>query len=190
MRVIAGKFRSRALDAPPGADVRPTSDKLRGTLFNVLTAAVPLEGTVWLDVYAGSGAVGIEALSRGARQVYFVESARGAVTVIRKNLKSLQVESGWQIIEQPAVKALRQLDAEAVSADVIFLDPPYDDAEAYEQALGFLSQSRLLKPETIVVAEHEKHFDPGAVFVAKSGALTRYRELKQGDAVLSFYRLR
>jgi 16S rRNA G966 N2-methylase RsmD len=77
------------------------------------------------------------------------------------------------------------LDAEAVSADVVFLDPPYDDAEAYEQALGFLSQSRLLKPETIVVAEHDKRHDPGERF----GALVRYRELKQGDAVLSFYRL-
>ena len=185
MRVIAGKFRSRPLDAPPGADVRPTSDKLRGTLFNVLAAAMGLEETVWLDVFAGSGAVGIEALSRGARQVYFVESARAAVNVIRKNLRSLKVEAGWQIIEQPAAKALRQLDAEAVSADVVFLDPPYNDAEAYEQALGFLAQSRLLTSKTIVVAEHDKHFDPGARF----GALVRYRELKQGDAVLSFYRL-
>src|SRR3954471_18792155 len=187
MRVIAGKFRSRPLDAPPGANVRPTSDKLRGTLFNVLTAALQptgLEGTVWLDVYAGSGAIGSEALSRGARQVYFVESARPAVLVIRKNLQSLKIASGWQVLEQPAVRALRQLDAEAVSADVVFLDPPYDDAEAYEQSLSFLSQSRLLKPQTIVVAEHTKHFDPGGQF----GGLLRYRELKQGDAVLSFYR--
>jgi 16S rRNA (guanine966-N2)-methyltransferase len=184
MRVIAGKYRSRSLQAPAGADVRPTSDKLRGTLFNVLAATIDIEETVWLDVYAGSGAVGIEALSRGARQVYFVESARTAVAIIRQNLKSLGVETGWQVLEQPAVRALRQLDAEAVSADVIFLDPPYDDAEAYEQALGFLSQSRLLKPETIVIAEHDKRFDPGPRF----GGLTRYRELKQGDAVLSFYK--
>jgi 16S rRNA (guanine966-N2)-methyltransferase len=184
MRVIAGKYRSRSLQAPAGADVRPTSDKLRGTLFNVLAAAVELEGTVWLDVYAGSGAVGIEAISRGARQVYFVDSAKSAAAIIRQNLKSLGVEAGWQVLEQPAVRALRQLDAEAISADVIFLDPPYDDAEAYEQALGFLSQSRLLKPETIVIAEHDKRFDPGARF----GGLIRYRELKQGDAVLSFYK--
>lgn len=184
MRVIAGKYRSRSLEAPRGADVRPTSDKLRGTLFNVLAAAIALEDTVWLDVYAGSGAVGIEALSRGARQVYFVESARPAVAVIRQNLKSLGVVAGWQVLEQPAMRALRRLDGEAVSADVVFLDPPYDDADAYEQALGFLSQSRLLKPETIVVAEHDKRFDPGERF----GGLTRYRKLKQGDAVLSFYK--
>jgi len=190
MRVIAGKYRSRPL-AVPGADVRPTSDKLRGTLFNVLASAMGAMGaegfddTVWLDVYAGSGAVGIEALSRGARQVYFVDSARAAVTVIRNNLRSLKIEDGWQVLEQSAVKALRQLDAAAVAADVVFLDPPYDDADEYADALGFLAQSRLLQPQTMVVAEHTKHFDPGAEF----GALVRYRELKQGDAVLSFYRL-
>jgi 16S rRNA (guanine(966)-N(2))-methyltransferase RsmD len=184
MRVIAGKFRSRPILMPKG-DVRPTTDMLRETLFNVLAAAVAIEDTVWLDVYAGSGAVGIEALSRGARQVYFVENARGSVAAIRDNLKSLGVTEGWQVLAQPAPKALRQLDREAVSADVIFLDPPYADASAYEDCLGFLSQSRLLKPATVVIAEHSKRFDPGAKF----GALARYRELKQGDAVLSFYRL-
>src|SRR4051812_49922032 len=109
MRVIAGKFRSRPLDAPPGADVRPTSDKLRGTLFNVLTAALQpagLEGTVWLDVYAGSGAIGIEALSRGARQVYFVESARRAGMGSPKNLQSLQISNGWAGLGKPAGSTL------------------------------------------------------------------------------------
>src|SRR3954470_22881370 len=154
MRIIAGKYRSRQIQTVAGNDVRPTTDMLRETLFNVVAAARPLEGTVWLDVYAGSGAIGIEALSRGARQVYFVESSRPGVMVIRKNLQSLKIASGWQVLEQPAVRALRQLDAEAVSADVVFLDPPYEDAEAYEQALSFLSQSRLLKPQTTVVAEH------------------------------------
>lgn len=188
MRVIAGKYRSRPLQMPRGrgADgVRPTTDMLRETLFNVLAAAVALEDSVWVDCFAGSGAVGIEALSRGARQVYFIETAQGSVAAIRANLKSLQVEEGWQVLDQPAAKALRQLDSQAVSADVVFLDPPYADAEAYEQSLGFLSQSQLLKPGSLVVAEHSKRFDPGAKF----GALTRFRELKQGDAVLSFYRL-
>jgi 16S rRNA (guanine966-N2)-methyltransferase len=169
----------------PRGDVRPTTDMLRETLFNVLAAALEIEGTVWIDAYAGSGAVGIEALSRGARQVYFIDDAKASAAAIRANLKSLKQESGWQVLTQSAVKALRQLDAEAVSADVIFLDPPYADAEAYEQALGFLSQSRLLKPETLVIAEHSKRHDPGARF----GALARFRELRQGDAVLTFYRL-
>jgi 16S rRNA (guanine(966)-N(2))-methyltransferase RsmD len=188
MRIIAGKFRSRQLQMPRGKgaeSVRPTTDMLRETLFNVLAAAVEMEGSVWVDAYAGSGAVGIEALSRGARQVYFIDDAKASVAAIRQNLAVLGVAAGWQVIAQPAVKALRQLDAEAVSADVVFLDPPYADADAYEQALGFLSQSLLLKPESLVIAEHSKRHDPGARF----GALTRSRELKQGDAILSFYRL-
>jgi len=184
MRIIAGKFRSRKIEMPKG-DVRPTTDMLRETLFNVLAAALDMEGSVWIDAYAGSGAVGIEALSRGARQVYFIESARASVAAIRENLAALGVKEGWQLIQQPAIRALRQLDSEAVSTDVVFLDPPYADADAYEETLGFLSQSRLVKPATVVIAEHSKRFDPGATF----GALARYRELKQGDAVLSFYRL-
>lgn len=184
MRIIAGKFRSRQLQMPKG-EVRPTPDMLRETLFNVLAAAVEFDGSVWIDAFAGSGAVGIEALSRGARQVYFIDDAKASVAAIRKNLAALGVKEGWQVLAQPALKALRRLDAQAVSADVVFLDPPYADSRSYEDCLGFLSQSRLLAPASLVVAEHSKTVDPGARF----GALARFRELKQGDAVLSFYRL-
>ncbi len=184
MRVIAGKFRSRQLRSLRGRDVRPTTDRLRETLFNVLAPQV--EDLVWLDLYAGTGAVGIEALSRGARMVYFVESSRQAAAVIRQNLRSLAIEEGGEVLEREAEQALRLLDSQAVSCDVCFLDPPYGMEQAYAQALGFLGQSRLLKSSSIVVAEHDKHFDPGAKF----GALERYRELRQGDAVLSFYNLR
>ena len=144
-----------------------------------------IEDSVWLDLYAGTGAVGIEALSRGARTVYFVESSRKAAAIIRQNLRSLQIEEGYEVLEREAEPALRVLDSQAVSCDVCFLDPPYRMQQAYAEVLGFLSQSRLLKPSSIVVAEHDKHFDPGAKF----GALERYRELKQGDAVLSFYKI-
>jgi len=185
MRVIAGTYRSRPLRALSGMDVRPTSDKLRETLFNVLVSASgSLEDTVWLDVFAGTGAVGIEALSRGARQVYFIESSKKAAAAIRGNLESLGIEEGFQIIEREAAQGLRLLDAQAVRSDVCFLDPPYRMAGAYEQTLGFLSQSRLLRPESVVVAEHDKRFDPGA----RVGSLLRFRKLEQGDAALSFYR--
>jgi 16S rRNA (guanine(966)-N(2))-methyltransferase RsmD len=187
MRVIAGQYRSRPLKAPRGMDVRPTSDRLRETLFNVLVAGNPqaLAGSVWLDVFAGTGAVGIEALSRGAAMVYFVESARQPAATIRTNLKSLGITEGFEISEREAEPALRLLDSQAVACDYGFLDPPYKDEEAYEQVLGFLSQSRLLKRTSVVIAEHDKRFDPGEEF----GALRRYRKLEQGDAVLSFYRL-
>jgi 16S rRNA (guanine966-N2)-methyltransferase len=185
VRVIAGKYRSRLLHAPEGKKVRPTSDRLRETLFNVLAAGAPaLEDSVWIDLYAGTGAVGIEALSRGARMVYLVESSRGAARLIRENLKSLGIAEGYQLIESEAAKALRQLDSAAVAADFVFVDPPYADEEAYEDTLGFLSQSRLLGEASVVIAEHDKRFDPGA----QVGALQRYRLLKQGDAALSFYR--
>ena len=183
MRVIAGKFRSRHLRSLRGMDVRPTSDRLRETLFNVL--APQLEESVFLDLFAGTGAVGIEALSRGARTVYFVEASSKAAAVIRQNLAALGIEEGFEVMEREAEPSLRRLDSQAVSCDVCFLDPPYRMQQAYGEVLGFLGQSRLLKPSSIVVAEHEKHFDPGGKF----GALERYRELKQGDAVLSFYRI-
>src|SRR4051812_36681404 len=132
MRIIAGKYRSRQIQTVPGNDVRPTTDMLRETLFNVVAAARPIEDTVWFDVYAGSGAVGIQELSRGARQVYFVESSRNAVAIIRKNLSSLRVESGWEIVEREADAALRRLASQAVACEVCFLDPPYAEEEEYE----------------------------------------------------------
>jgi len=183
MRVIAGKYRSRPLRSLRGLDVRPTTDRLRETLFNVLALAV--EDSVWMDLFAGTGAVGIEALSRGARMVYFVEASRKAVAVIRQNLRSLAIERGYEVLEREAERALRLLDSLSVSCDVCFLDPPYRMEPAYAEVLAFLGRSRLLKPSSIVVAEHEKHFDPGEKF----GGLERYRELRQGDAVLSFYKI-
>lgn len=181
MRVIAGKYKSRRLVAPPGVATRPTSDRLRETLFNVVAPAVP--ESVWLDLFAGSGAIGIEALSRGARSVSFVESASGAARTIRKNLDALGIEEGFEVIEREAATALRMLDAQAVKYDFCFLDPPYRKMGDYEQILGFLSQSRLLDSASQVIAEHDKHFDPGDGF----GSLRRHRVLRQGDAVLSFY---
>lgn len=182
MRVIAGKYKSRKLVAPAGMETRPTSDRLRETLFNVV--APGLAGAVWLDLFAGSGAIGIEALSRGARMVYFVESSKRAARTIRDNLAGLEIDEGFEIIEREAPVALRMLDSQAVSCDFCFLDPPYRKMGDYEQALGFLSQLRLLSSTSLVIAEHDKHFDPGDAF----GALRRQRILRQGDAVLSFYR--
>lgn len=185
MRVIAGKFRSRKLKPVPGFEVRPTSDRLRETLFNVLSAGREIEGSVWLDLFAGTGAIGIEAISRGARTVYFVDSFRQAADVIRENLATLQITEGYEVHEREADTAVRLLDSLKVTLDYVFLDPPYAKKKAYEDVLGFLSQSSSVSADTVVIAEHDKHFDPGEKF----GALQRYRKLDQRDAVLSFYRL-
>ena len=168
-------------------DLRPTADRLRETLFNVLTAGNPaaLQRTVWLDLYAGTGAVGIEALSRGAAMVYFVESSPKAAELIRANLQALQVESGYQLYTQEADRCLRKLDSGGVVADFIFLDPPYRMEQEYQTTLTYVGGSGLLRAETVVIAEHQKRIDPGEGF----GKLQRFRKLEQGDAVLSFYRI-
>jgi 16S rRNA (guanine966-N2)-methyltransferase len=188
LRVIAGKFRSRPLHSLRGLDLRPTADRLRETLFNVLTAGNPsaLSDKVWLDLCAGTGAVGIEALSREASQVYFVEAASATAKLIQRNLHSLGVETGFEIVREDVVSALSKLEARKIMADFVFLDPPYRMEKIYEQTLRFLSHpsSSLLKPGAVVVVEHDKRFDPGDDFAP----LQRHRKLQQGDATLSFYR--
>jgi len=185
MRVIAGQYRSRPLKSLPGLDLRPTSDRLRETLFDIFASARSLTDSVWLDLYAGTGAVGIEALSRGAREVYFVESAKKHARLLRENLAALGIDAGFELHEREVSKALPLLESTGVVCDYCFLDPPYRMRGTYEQTLGYLSQSRLLQPSSVIVAEHEKKFDLDERF----GALLRYRRLEQGDAALSFYKL-
>jgi 16S rRNA (guanine(966)-N(2))-methyltransferase RsmD len=187
MRIIAGKFRSRPLRTLPGNELRPTSDKLRGTLFNVLTAGNPdaLVGSVWLDLFAGTGAVGIEAISRGAAMVYFADSSLAAAELIRQNLASFKIDKGFLVLKQAAGRALADLRAKRIAPDYVFLDPPYLMQAVYRETLQSLSDSGLLRPATLVIVEHEKRFDPGQEFAA----LRRSRKLVQGDAALSFYQL-
>ena len=187
MRVIAGKYRGHPLRSLPGNDTRPTSDRLRETLFNVLTSRNPaaLEGTVWLDLFAGTGAVGIEALSRGARQVFFVETSARAAKGIEQNLQSLKIAEGYRILRDDLSAVLWRLQREHIAADLVFLDPPYQMHDAYERALTALSESSLVWAMSLVIAEHEKKFDPEAEY----GSLRRVRKLMQGNSALSFYRI-
>jgi len=187
MRVIAGKYRSRPLRSLRGMDTRPTSDRLRETLFNVLTAGNPsaLEGSVWLDLFAGTGAVGIEALSRGAKDVYFVENSAPAAESIRRNLRSLGITVGCTIFQEELPDAFWQMERQHVAADVVFLDPPYRMKDTYADTLRALADSSLIWAMSVVIAEHEKKFDPGDQF----SPLRRFRHLVQGSAALSFYRM-
>jgi 16S rRNA (guanine966-N2)-methyltransferase len=185
MRVIAGQYRSRVLAAPRGWDTRPTNDRLRETLFNVL--APRIEGAFFVDFYAGSGAVGIEALSRGAREAVFVERAEHALKAIRANLAALGIRGGYALEPRSAAAALKRLVSSGRAADIVFLDPPYESADEYEIGLGLLGGecSQLLAEDAVVIAEHSKRHD----LAERYGELVRYRVLKQGDAALSFYRL-
>ena len=116
--------------------------------------------------------------------VYFIESSSKAAELVRKNLESLKIEAGVQVVNAPVEQALRRLEAKGASGDFFFLDPPYRMQDAYQQTLKLLGESRLLRAGSVVIAEHEKKFDPGESF----GRLQRYRKLQQGDAALSFYR--
>jgi 16S rRNA (guanine(966)-N(2))-methyltransferase RsmD len=187
MRVIAGKYRGRSLRLLRGTDIRPTSDRLRETLFNVLTAGNPdaLKGTVWLDLFAGTGAVGIEALSRGAKQAYFLETSAPAAKLIEQNLHSLGIADGYKILRDDLAGVLWRLKREHATADVVFLDPPYRMQKAYEETITALADSSVVWALSLVVAEHEKKFDPGDEF----GSLRRTRKLVQGNNALSFYRI-
>jgi 16S rRNA (guanine966-N2)-methyltransferase len=183
MRVIAGRFRSRRLKGPRALRIRPTSDPLRETLFNVLGPTV--EDSLFVDLYAGTGAIGIEAISRGAREVIFVESHPKTARLIRDNLAALGVGQGTEVIESTAAHGLERLAARHLLADFIFLDPPYDAPGERTRTLEFLDESHLIAPGGIVIAEHRRQMDLPERFVR----LERARLLEQGDAALSFYRL-
>jgi 16S rRNA (guanine(966)-N(2))-methyltransferase RsmD len=183
MRVIAGKFRSRTLKALPGLATRPTYDRLKETLFNVLAPAGNLADAVFIDLFAGTGSIGIEALSRSAAQVYFVECSHKAVRVIRENLAALQIAEGCEILEKRVPEALRELSSRKVRCQFCFLDPPYKMESAYQETLRLLAGMELLSEGGVVIAEHDKHFDPGE----GCGRLRRYRCLHQGESSLSFY---
>jgi len=184
MRIIAGTLRSRTLQAPPGLATRPTSDRLRETLFNVL--APRIQGSAFLDLYAGSGAVGIEALSRGAASVIFVERAPAALVVLRGNLAKLGLTAGFRIHAGSVGTVLRRMKPDAgATFDLVYLDPPYDAAEEYEATLRALGGgiAALLAPRALVIAEHRRK----ERLEDKYDMLQRTLLLEQGDAALSFY---
>lgn len=194
MRVIGGIYGGRRLRTLRGLALRPTSDRLRETLFDILGAAV--SGSVFVDLYAGSGAVGIEALSRGARQVVFIEKHRAAVALIQRNLQALGIPilSGslpkeqnartW-ILASDALRGLARLAELGLRANFLFADPPYADARAYPAVLEYLDRSNVLDTAAQVIFEHSRR----QPLPEHTQRLARVREVRQGDAMLSFYRV-
>lgn len=172
MRVIGGEFRSRVLKSLPGLDVRPTPDRLREALFNILTPRV--EGAVFADVYAGTGAVGIEALSRGAARAIFIEQSHSAVNVIRENLQSLGLMERATVRQTRASAMLASLEA-----DIVFIDPPYTLEREYERSLTTLGETK----HDLVIVQHDLRL----ALKESYAELRRTRIVKQGDNVLTFY---
>lgn len=179
MRIIAGAYKGRNLKSPPSMNVRPTSDRLRETLFNVI--APRIQESRFLDLCAGTGAVGIEALSRGASHVTFVDRSRRSCTLIESNLELCRVSEDQQTIYcSEAGEFLRQ--TQSGPWDIIYFDPPYKDD--YLKTLNRLSSSNLLSSDGLLIVEHHhKNTLPDTI-----GNLSRTRVLKQGDSSLSFYK--
>jgi 16S rRNA (guanine(966)-N(2))-methyltransferase RsmD len=185
MRIIAGKYRSRILKSLKGNALRPTSDRLRETLFNVLGPHVA--NSRFLDIFAGTGAVGIEALSRGAKEAVFIENHAPATTLIRRNLTSLEIQNGAQILLFDALRGLEKLAQKhkptAAPFDFAFVDPPYAEKDQYDRVLGFLGAAPFLSTGSLVIAEHRRTHE----LPQRIGRLLQTRTLRQGDAALSFF---
>jgi 16S rRNA (guanine(966)-N(2))-methyltransferase RsmD len=180
MRVISGKFRGRKLRGPKGFRLRPTGDRLKETLFDILGPAV--SGTVFLDVFAGTGAVGLEALSRGAREVVFIESSGEAADLIRRNLELCGVAAAYRIIQRDVFAALRALGRQGFRADTVFLDPPYE-WQVYPDLLDNVFRADLAGRESRVIVEHHCKAD----LPENDERFERTRVVRQGDKCLSFY---
>ena len=172
MRIIAGEFRSRRLKSIPGPATRPTPDRLRETLFDILASRIA-EAT-FIDAYAGTGAVGLEAISRGAAHAYLLERSRAALTAIHENVASLEVQGRVTVVPGPVLVNLARHRGE-----IYFLDPPYDNEREYRGCLELLGET----PGPLVVAQHSIH----APLLPEYGLLRLRRDVRQGDNQLSFY---
>ena len=178
MRVIGGKHRGRILKTFEGTDVRPTSDRAKESLFNILQKSVP--NSTFLDLFTGSGSVGIEALSRGAKAVYFVDARRESVALCKANLALIK-EDASTVTCADFAQALRRFSSQGMQFDIVFLDPPYA-SPCGEQALRMLNEGDLLAPNAIVAFEHAGN-EPLSL-----STLVHYDRRKYGVAYFDFYR--
>jgi 16S rRNA (guanine(966)-N(2))-methyltransferase RsmD len=184
MRITGGTFRSRAIRAPRGQATRPTSDRVREALFGILGSAGAVEGARVLDLYAGTGALAIEALSRGAADAVLVESGREALVALRANLATLGLEARARVIAADVREGLRRL-ASAGPFDLVLADPPWAlvDAGDAPHALSQLAASRLVAVDAVVVLEHAARSQPPEIEGLARGETRRY-----GDTALTFYK--
>ena len=180
MRVIAGTARRTVLTAPSGTDTRPTSDRAKEGLFNIIGPLIV--GARFLDLFSGSGAIGIEALSRGASEAVFAEQAKPALEALRKNLASVKKEAAGRIIPAAALNAIGQLEREGREFDIVFMDPPYDKGLIEGTISGLLNSSVLTK-DGLVIAETETGLP-----LPQADGFTLERQRDYGRTRFLFYR--
>ena len=180
MRVITGQAGGRKLKAPKGMDTRPTSDRTKESLFNIIGQRI-IDAT-FLDLYAGTGAIGIEAISRGALKAVFVENNPRAIRIIRDNLNSTGLADMAEVISREVDVAIQTLSKGPRKFDIIFLDPPYL-RDLVQKSLVTLDKNKILATEGLVITESSK-LD---TLPEKAGSLEMLRQEKYGDTILSFY---
>lgn len=184
MRIIAGKYRSRLIRSPKDREVRPTKDRIREALFNIITEYI--NGADVLDIFAASGAFGIEAISRGAERATFIDSKKACIKTIEDNVKMLGIDGGKiNLLRMDAFKAIDKLCNEGKKFDIVLLDPPYYK-EIAKKCLIKLNERDILKPGCIIVVEHYKK----DILSVKIGNLSSYRTACYGDIWLTFYKLK
>jgi 16S rRNA (guanine(966)-N(2))-methyltransferase RsmD len=181
LRILAGALKGRRLVAPRGPTTRPTADQVRIALMDTLTPW--LAGVRVLDLFAGAGGVGLEALSRGAAQATFVERDARAVSALRRNIATLEVEPAARVVPEEVRRALARLERQGERFGVVFLDPPYE-TELLPAVLAVLGTGRLLAPPGLVVAQHLTKRPPGG----EAGGLRAYRTRRFGETTLTFFR--
>lgn len=157
MRVISGDKKGHRLKAPKGLDVRPTEDKIKESIFNILS---PLkDGSIVLDLFAGSGSVGIEFLSRGVKKVYFVDVKQNSIDIIRENLRHTNLENESIVLKMEAGSALKKFSKDNLKFDYIYLDPPFKNHELLYKVINFISKYDLIEYNGLLLIEHEKELD-------------------------------
>lgn len=182
LRVIAGSVKGRRLKTVKGTSTRPTSDRVKESLFNILSSFI--SDAEILDLFAGTGSLGIEALSRGAASVVFVEKDAAAFSVINQNLETVGLKDKSEIIKGDAFSIINDLAQKDRKFDIILLDPPYHKNLIIE-ALKYIEKSDIIKKDSVIAAER----DAGDPVPDSEGRLFLAKDVKYGDTALSFYRI-
>ena len=177
MRIIAGKYRHRLIYWPEDPSIRPTKDRVREAIFGALGN---IEGKVFLDLYAGSGSMGIEAISRGCKKVYFVDKGVPAIKCVNENVKLLNISEDYEIIKSEDNLALERFKSENVKFDIIFLDPPYQDGK-YEEIIAYILDNDLLNSYGIIIAESNRKL------LIENEKIIKEKQYKYGEILVTFY---
>ena len=178
MRIISGKYRGKKLKAPKDDSIRPTSDRIKENIFNILMEDV--SSAVVIDAFSGTGSLGIECLSRGAKKVYFIDKEKKSIDLIKENLKD--IEGDYLILNQNALTAFEGLKEKKVQADLIFIDPPYNKDNLYVKSIQLIVDNNLLSKDGKIILEKSKDNNKDYSFKG----LRVYREKKYGETIICF----